>query len=144
MSKANRLATSRIIEESGVDSLKELQAILKDPDFTLSETTLGSKPGQEAQTGFYVKDSVDWKGVTGIDAVREINRGVAGGLEQAIQISENNSGVTGTAIDPETGDVVTRKDLAQRGGNNMNRRRRAPQPEMESGEFQGRQAPQQG
>lgn len=153
MSKARRLLTNKIIDNSGIETLEEVPSLMNNPNISVSETPLGSAPGDEMGTGLYVKDAVSWKGVKKKpneslqqylnrlgDYAASPNGGIGKGLGEAIDISQEYSGVRGkNVMDPRTGEMITRKDAAQAGlvaanGQGGNRRQ-APEPEMEANEF---------
>lgn len=66
-------------------SLKDVYEESQRNDRTISRTPFGAPPGEYQ---YYEKRAVPWKGVKGIDRVREINSGVASGLSRAIAISK--------------------------------------------------------
>lgn len=111
MSQINRLGTTALI--LGM-SPKDFQAALKDPDVQISDTSLGLPGGSKGNARLpnffaYVKGAVGWKGHKG-----PMPDGAYAGLGKAIATSQAARGVLGTAIDPRTGCLVTRKDLKQR------------------------------
>lgn len=74
-----------------VGTIKDLVAIRNDPTIRLTATPFV----HDFENKVFVGGAAPWKGVRGIDAVREINAGVADGLEKAIEISQKCAGVKG-------------------------------------------------
>jgi hypothetical protein len=99
MSKANRVATERIVSNAGIGDLKELQGVFNDPDIDLSTTPFGSPPGED---NLMVKSAVDWKGGG------ELPAAVQSGLQTAQSRAQQTRGSTnnGTKVDPRTGNEV--------------------------------------
>ena len=74
-----------------VFGVEDLMHVKDNPNMRLTATPFVH--GYEDKV--FLGHAAPWKGAKGIDAVREINPGVAGGLEKAISISKSCAGVTG-------------------------------------------------
>ena len=81
----------------------------------LTTSPFGITPEQYAvNPPIYVGAAVPWKGVRGIDRVREINSDVADGLSRAIAISKKYAGTRGTVL--FNGKLYPKKCIEQKKG----------------------------
>ena len=78
----------KIGRASKIFNAKELLEIATDNRYRVSRTPFGAT---YADPLVYVGRAVPWKGVKGIDKVREVNPRVAAGLERAISISKKHT-----------------------------------------------------
>ena len=103
MAKARLLVSEKALANIPPE---KIDAVLESKNIMVSETPFGSPPGTEL---LYVKSAVDWKG----DPTK-LPEGSKTGLGKAIGTSRACAGVTGTTVDPKTGNEVPRKVLCQR------------------------------
>ncbi len=96
MGTAYRLVKPVVTFESYVEGIR---AIRKKKGIRLTTSPFGLTPEQYANDPpIYVGDSVPWKGVEGIQAVRALNSAVADGLEKAIAMSKRHAGEKGITL----------------------------------------------
>jgi hypothetical protein len=74
-----------------VFGIEDLMAVKDNPNMRLTATPFV----HNYEDVVFLGHAAPWKGAKGIDAVREINPGVASGLERAISISKACAGTKG-------------------------------------------------
>jgi len=74
-----------------VFGIEDLAYVKDNPSLRLTATPFV----HDYEDKVFLGHAAPWKGAKGIEAVREINPGVAGGLEKAIKISKECAGTTG-------------------------------------------------
>jgi len=81
-------------------TVEDIIAIKQNPKLRLTTSPFGltEEDIREGRKMLYVGRAVPWKGVKGIEAVREINPDVAAGLEKAKAISQAAKGTKGVGV----------------------------------------------
>jgi len=96
-------------------TVMDVLAIKGNSKLRLTTSPFGITPEQyENNPPVYVGSAVAWKGIRGLDKLRQMNSRVADGLQHAIAISKKYAGVKGTVL--YNGKLYPKKCIEQKKG----------------------------